>query len=362
LLFVGICYTRFLEDRAIWTNSPKYAISLSRLDPQDILKKLHVKHYEDNILNMTKAQLLKEFGKSAKTLNKSLFIKNVIWQTYEKLQAGETPFDIGNIRSFWYYIKDTMDRIGANKKGNPYLIVSDMFMVMVKAGLFKYKDFRFNDDNKENRWHARTHPNVILLAEKTSYKDLLQEITRDFDITTLATGGQPSYLSIEYFVDELRERGVDLATQFMIFSIVDFDPAGDIIATTFVENLQDNGIKNVKIFPGKFYKHFKRKDLAVPANMTKAQCKKTFRIPLKVRKSGLAAKWAARTGGVNGKKGILNGIECSNMPYAQIMQFFILELAKVITIDLESIAKYRQMQPLKTQMQFFALKKLQLGM
>ena len=84
----------------------QYALSLASLDQAEILKKLGIKHYDKNILKMAKPELLKNFGKSAKTLNKSLFIKNVIWQTFEKLQAGETPFDIGNLRSFWYYIKD----------------------------------------------------------------------------------------------------------------------------------------------------------------------------------------------------------------------------------------------------------------
>lgn len=339
----------------------EYALKLSWLSQEEILKQLGIKHYDKNILKMLNAELLKEFGKSAKTLNKSLFIKNVIWQTYERLKAGEKPFDIGNIRSFWYYIKDTMDRVGANKKGNGYLIVSDMFMVMVKAGLFKYKAFGFDDDDKGNRWHAKRHANIILFAEKTSYTDLMQEVNRDYDITTIATGGQSSYLSIEYFVDELRALGVDLSQQFAIFSIVDFDPAGDIIATKFVENLMDNGIENIRTFPGTFYKHFQRKDIVLPENMTQEQRNKVYRLSLKVRKSGLAAKWAGRTGGVNGKKNIFYGIETVVMPKAQIMQIFTTELSKIITIDLELIAKCRQMQTLKDRMQAFALKKLQIG-
>ena len=330
-------------------------------DRAEILKKLGIKHYDKNILKMAKPELLKNFGKSAKTLNKSLFIKNVIWQTFEKLQAGETPFDIGNLRSFWYYIKDTMHKAGA-AKGDPYLIVSEMFMLMVKAGLFKYSDFGFDDDDKGNRWHARRHPQIILFAEKTAYNDLMQEVNRDFDITTICTGGQSSYLSIEYFVDELRRRGVDLAARFYIFSIVDFDPAGDIIATRFVENLQDNGIKNIAVFPGEFYKHFRRKDIVIPANMTKEQRKKVYILPLKVRKSGLAARWAAKTGGVNGKKGIMHGIETIVMTKAQIMKIFLEELSNIISIDFEQIAKYRQMETLRDQMQAFALKKLQLGL
>lgn len=339
----------------------QYALSLASLDQAEILKKLGIKHYDKNILKMAKPELLKNFGKSAKTLNKSLFIKNVIWQTFEKLQAGETPFDIGNLRSFWYYIKDTMHKAGA-AKGDPYLIVSEMFMLMVKAGLFKYSDFGFDDDDKGNRWHARRHPQIILFAEKTAYNDLMQEVNRDFDITTICTGGQSSYLSIEYFVDELRRRGVDLAARFYIFSIVDFDPAGDIIATRFVENLQDNGIKNIAVFPGEFYKHFRRKDIVIPANMTKEQRKKVYILPLKVRKSGLAARWAAKTGGVNGKKGIMHGIETIVMNKAQIMKIFLEELSNIISIDFEQIAKYRQMETLRDQMQAFALKKLQLGL
>ena len=339
----------------------QYALSLASLDQAEILKKLGIKHYDKNILKMAKPELLKNFGKSAKTLNKSLFIKNVIWQTFEKLQAGETPFDIGNLRSFWYYIKDTMHKAGA-AKGDPYLIVSEMFMLMVKAGLFKYSDFGFDDDDKGNRWHARRHPQIILFAEKTAYNDLMQEVNRDFDITTICTGGQSSYLSIEYFVDELRRRGVDLAARFYIFSIVDFDPAGDIIATRFVENLQDNGIKNIAVFPGEFYKHFRRKDIVIPANMTKEQRKKVYILPLKVRKSGLAARCAAKTGGVNGKKGIMHGIETIVMTKAQIMKIFLEELSNIISIDFEQIAKYRQMETLRDQMQAFALKKLQLGL
>lgn len=339
----------------------EYAIALSRLDQAAILKKLGIRHYDKNILSMSKPELLREFGNGPKRLNKSLFIKNVIWQTYEKLQAGEPdPFDIGNIRSFWYYIKDTMDRVGAGK-GNPYLIVSDMFMVMVKAGLFKYRDFRFEDDDVGNRWHARKHPHVILFAEKTSYTDLLQTVNRDLDITTMAAGGQPSYLTAEYFVDELRARGVDLAREFFVFSLVDFDPAGDIIASTFVENLMDNGIKNIRVFPGPFYAYFRRRDLVVPANMTDAQRKRTYRLPLRVRKSGLAAKWAARTGGVNGKKNINFGIETIVMPKGQLLDLFMRELAAVISIDLAAVAKYREMQTLRTRFQAFALKKLQIG-
>ena len=167
-----------------------YARKLAGLDPEEILKKLGIKHYKKPILKMPNEELIKEFGKSAKNINKSLFIKNVIWQTYEQIKAGQKPFDVGNLRSFWYYIKDTMDRVGANKKGDAYTIVSNMFVLMVKSGLFKYRDFGFDDDDKGNRWIGGKYAHAILFAEKTSYTDLLQEVNRNFDITTIAVGGQ----------------------------------------------------------------------------------------------------------------------------------------------------------------------------
>lgn len=48
------------------------------------------------------------------------------------------------------------------------------------------------------------------------------------------------------------------------------------------------------------------------------------------------------------------------MPKAQLLELFERELAKVMTIDLEAIAKFREMKNLKTQMQAWAVKKLQL--
>jgi hypothetical protein len=346
--------TKIQDDSRLMT----YARSLAKLGQDEVLKELGIKHYKKPILKMLNEELLKEFGKSSKSINKSLFIKNVIWQTYEQIKAGQKPFDIGNIRSFWYYIKDTMDRVGANKKGDAGTIVLNMFVVMVKAGLFKYRDFGFDDDDKGNRRLGGKYARIILFAENTSYTDLLQKVNRDFDITTISVSGPVSSLSIEYFVEELSGQGVDLTKEFIIFSLVDFDPTGDIIATNFTDNLEDNGIKTIKIFAGQFYKYFKRNDIIIPANMTPDQRRRVYKLPLSVRKSGQAAKWAERTGGIDGRKNIDFGIETMVMSKAQILELFTRELSKVITIDQEAIAKYREMKNLKTQLQALAFKKL----
>lgn len=333
--------------------------SLKSQGQEEILKKLGIKDYSTDILKMSKEEILKEFGRGTKRLNKSLFIKNVIWQTYKRIKAGEKPFDVGNIRSFWYYIKDTMDRIGATKQGDPYNIVSDMFVLMVKAGLFQYRDFDFEDDDRGNRWLGKKFSSIILFAEKTAYTDLLRSVNHDYDMTTIATGGQSSYLSIEYFVQEMVDAGLDLNQEFIVFSVVDFDPSGDMIATKFVENMKDNGIQTFRQFPNPFSKDFWRNDLIIPANMTPDQRKRVFRLPLKVRKSGLADKWARRTGGVNGNKNPNYGIETIVMSKTQLQEIFEKELAKVILIDPEPIAKRREMKELHKQVKEWALWKLQ---
>ena len=69
-----------------------YARKLAKLGQDEILKELGIKYYKKFILKMPNEELLKEFGKSAKNINKSLFIKNVIWQTYEQIKAGQKPF------------------------------------------------------------------------------------------------------------------------------------------------------------------------------------------------------------------------------------------------------------------------------
>lgn len=335
-----------------------YAKTLSDLTRDEILQRLGIKHYDKDILKMSNVELLKEFGKSAKNINKSLFIKNVIWQVYERLKKGDKPFDIGNIRSFWYYIKDTVDRVGATKKGDLYNLVSDMFVLLVKAKLFKYKDFGFDDDDKGNRWLGRKNYNIIFFAEKTSYTDLLQELNQEYDITTIASGGQTSHLSVEYLVSELKSLNFDLTREFIIFSLVDFDPAGDTIADNFTESLIDNGIKKIRTFPGKFSTIFYRKDIFIPDNLTEEQKSKVYRLPLSVRKSGQAARWAARTGGVDGRKNIQFGIETIVLSKAGIKQIFETEISKIMTIDLEAIAKYRSMFFLKDYLNLLALKKL----
>jgi hypothetical protein len=150
-----------------------------------------------------------------------------------------------------------------------------------------------------------------------------------------------------------------MGREFVVFSVVDFDPAGDIIVNKFVENAQANGIKNFRIFPGKFSTKFNRKDLVIPENMTKEQKARVFLLPLKIRQSGQAAAWANKTGGVDGKKNPKLGIETIVMPKAQLREVFEKELAEVVTIDPEPIAKRRALLNLNLQLKDWTIKKLQ---
>jgi len=67
-------------------------------------------------------------------------------------------------------------------------------------------------------------------------------------VNTLALGGQPSVLNIEYFVDDLKAATkIDLRRSFYLFSIVDYDPSGWIIRDALLDNLSRYGINNVQI-------------------------------------------------------------------------------------------------------------------
>jgi len=75
--------------------------------------------------------------------------------------------------------------------------------------------------------------NIILFSEKLGHQDFLSDIDKQYNISILALGGQPSVLTSEYFVDTVRNRGVNLQRSFYLFSIVDYDTSGWIIRDAF---------------------------------------------------------------------------------------------------------------------------------
>jgi len=151
------------------------------------------------------------------------------------------------VRTFWYmYIKPTLARCGAlSDETDQYNQLVEQLVGMVKEWrVMEYKDIGFRDDNRSNR-KVGLNANVILYSEKLGHQDFLEEIAEKYQVSILALGGQPSVMNVEYFVDDLKSKGVNLQRSFFLFSIVDFDTSGWIVRNSFVDNLKRYGIKNI---------------------------------------------------------------------------------------------------------------------
>lgn len=153
------------------------------------------------------------------------------------------------IRTFWYmYIKPTLSRAGAlTHETDQYAQLIDTIVFMVKDWwLMEYKDIGFRDDKKPNR-KVGYNANIILFSEKAGHQDFLDEILDQYQVSTLALGGQPSVLNVEYFVDDLKKQKIDIRRSFYLFSIVDYDPSGWIIRDAFVDDLRHYGVKHTQV-------------------------------------------------------------------------------------------------------------------
>jgi len=87
----------------------------------DRLRKAGIRHYDELIHDQTKEWLLKNFSQGATDypVNVARLMRNIVWQTRERIQTGEKPPLKELLRTFWYmYIcyAPNCDRIGCQIK------------------------------------------------------------------------------------------------------------------------------------------------------------------------------------------------------------------------------------------------------
>jgi len=134
--------------------------------------------------------------------------------------------------------------------------------------VMEYKDIGFRDDNQAHR-RVGANANIILFSEKLGHQAFLSDIADKYNVSIIALGGQPSVLTSEYFVDTVRNRGVNLQRSFYLFSIVDYDTSGWIIRDAFINNLKFYGITHTRVI-----------DLITPDMLTPEEIKLArYRIP-----------------------------------------------------------------------------------
>ena len=216
------------------------------------LRKAGIRHYDKLIHDQPKEWLIENFNKGADEypVNVALLMRNIIWQTRERIQKGEREPLRELIRTFWYmHIKPTLSRAGALASDTDQynqLVATIVYMVK-DIEVMRYKDIGFRDDKQANR-RVGGNANIILFSEKIGHQNFLSEISDKYNVSILALGGQPSVLTVEYFVDELKKRNVNLRRSFYLFGIVDYDPSGWIIRDAFVNDLEFYGIANTRVF------------------------------------------------------------------------------------------------------------------
>jgi hypothetical protein len=326
-----------------------------RLDQKEQERRLKlegIRHFDELLPEMSKEDLREHFGaKSTGRLNLSLYMKNSIWQAWERLQAGTLGPFRGNIRSFWYgMLKPAVSRAGAlTVKSEPYDVMINQFVRLVMGQqLLRYRWFGFSDEAQADRVIGGKNRHILVVAEKRGHLPLLKQIAEDFDVTVFALGGQPSLLSTEYFCEELEAAGVDLGQDLALLSIVDYDPAGDIILRTFMRQMREFGARSLL-----------RTDLVVPKNMTAGQVAlNKFRLSRAKSERKKIAFWLAATGGVDGSP---YGLEADAMPEAQLLEVFEREVSVYLKLGVEEVKRRRQKKRLSRALQRLILRKLGLG-
>ena len=218
---------------------------------RDRLRKAGIRHYDELIHDRSKEWLIKNFKQGATDypVNVARLMRNIVWQTRERIEKGEKPPLKELIRTFWYmYIKPTLSRAGALAiKADQYAQLIDNIVYMVKdIQVMRYEDIGFRDEGQAHR-EVGANANIILFSEKLGHQNFLSDIRDKYKVSILALGGQPSVLTSEYFVDIIRKRDISLQRSFYLFSIVDYDTSGWIIRDAFIDNLRFYGITHTRV-------------------------------------------------------------------------------------------------------------------
>ncbi len=223
-------------------------------------------------------------------------MRNIIWQAYERITTGDEPGVGGNLRTFWYrFVKPTLAHIDDDDalKSDPYDRMLWVFGQMVMDWkLFKYADFDLADENWQNRHIGTKHPHIFVFAEKTGWSRWLRSVHKSLGVSVLALGGAPSALTSEFTVSQLEEALGGLEREVHLIGVVDFDPAGDMIASSFREQLGAAGLKKTSLRTLLHPRDYTARELAM------------FKVPLPRRQATKNKRWVEMTGGVGGAFGL----------------------------------------------------------
>ena len=211
---------------------------LERLDTDDTDAITAYKERWD-VKKFEKPQLKKYFRRiTSNEIDKRKFVRNIIWQLYRWYGQGIAEPMRRSIRAFWYrMIKPALGHHGDLLDPNDDDMFYDVLEKMIlEEKLFKYRDLGFLDVNADNRRIGDRRPEIILEAEKKTFKPDIISLSDEFGLTYICHERAPGNISLEYFSDELYAAAGD--KPLVIFTISDLNPAGFYIERFFLERLQ----------------------------------------------------------------------------------------------------------------------------
>lgn len=253
-----------------------------------------VKEITKNILFMTKEELKADFSTaSGSAVVVSVLMANFLWQQVNYIRTGSSsPVDGGNVRSLWYLVKPVLSRLDILDETDHYKTLSEQLGEMVSNKILSYHEFGLLEDGK---WKVGAfNPHVILMAEKESHFRFLQQMQDLTGASIIATGGQPSTITSEYFTDALKTtlEKAGNPDQITVLSLTDYDPFGWALLDTFMGDLKTFGIKNAQVINLSVPKNFTPEEL----EMMHYDIEKTHDTP-----AVMLNKWMKLTNGIDGK-------------------------------------------------------------
>ncbi|MDQ7839154.1 MAG: hypothetical protein RDU59_11770 [Thermodesulfobacteriota bacterium] len=211
-------------------------------------------------------------GKYVWTINDTQLLYTFILQSFCKIRAKELAGVKGNLRSFWYrdtgplykhhdiiesdegpalYWEDLgflssgeFQEMFSKRGGEDFRILDRgegvkrelyiqnqmgcCFDEFVKAGFFRFQsEFEFKDPRPDFHLVGRKMPRFLLFTEKEGLWWLCNELADELQISAMASQGEPGLLTLEYYADDLRARGVK---NIEVCAFTDYDPWGFNIA------------------------------------------------------------------------------------------------------------------------------------
>lgn len=267
-------------------------LGLNRLGPDHhSLQMLGIRDFPFEIASAS-AALLRHHFSSAHHL-----ICNILYQSYAMhLQSGVFPY--GNTFGAYFYrpLQAVLYRAGylrgqhsdAGVRDRFYLLFTrTLHSLVYKHRLFTYRQFGFKDHFPEDR---TVKTRQILLVEKGDQLELFaRQLQQEFGLSLLILKGTPSLLATEYFVEELKKRGIE---RVEVFFYGDFDYVGWDIGPAFVKQLKFYGVGCTRM------------ERLVLAECFTAEELRLHSVPLDMPTNTIASRvrlWLLESGGINGQ-------------------------------------------------------------